>query len=83
MRGNVSLRWIVLVLGTSCASAQTSDKPAIRPEVRGVVLESGTNQPVPDAEVSLYFLGEERPARDSERCRRPAACIPIFLAPSH
>ena len=35
--------------------------PRSAPQIRGTVLETGTAQPVVDAEVSLYFLGAERP----------------------
>jgi 5-hydroxyisourate hydrolase-like protein (transthyretin family) len=35
--------------------------PAPQPEIHGMVLEPGTNQPVPDAVVSFYYLGEEQP----------------------
>jgi len=35
--------------------------PAPQPEIHGVVLVSGTNQPVADAVVSFYFVGEEQP----------------------
>jgi hypothetical protein len=45
----------------SLAAQQTPISGSDRPEVRGVVLEPGTNQPVIGAEASLYFLGETRP----------------------
>ncbi|MBZ5582138.1 MAG: carboxypeptidase-like regulatory domain-containing protein [Acidobacteriia bacterium] len=51
---------LALLLVATFAFAQEAPKPA--PEIRGVVLESGTTQPVVDAEVSLYFLGEARPS---------------------
>lgn len=31
------------------------------PGIRGVVVEQGTSQPIADAEISLYFLGQEQP----------------------
>lgn len=43
------------------ASAQEINKPASRYEIHGVVQETGTNQPVLDAKVFLYFLGSEKP----------------------
>ncbi len=43
------------------ASPQETNPPAARPEIRGLVLEPGTNQPVTEAEISLYFLGAEAP----------------------
>ena len=52
------------VLFLSCITACLSgvaQEPIAKPEIHGVVLEPGTKQPVVDAEVSLYFLGEERP----------------------
>src|ERR1035437_9532023 len=43
-----------------CGYSQGVGAPAPQPEIHGVVLEPGTTLPVVDADVSLYFRGEER-----------------------
>jgi hypothetical protein len=43
------------------AFAVGSPAQSTRPGIRGVVLEPSTKQPVVDADISLYFLGEEPP----------------------
>ena len=52
----------LLLAAALCAAPQDAGKPASRPEIHGAVLEAGTSQPVVDADVSLYFRGEERPS---------------------
>jgi len=43
------------------AAAQQNTAPPPSPEIRGLVLDPDTKQPVAGAEVSLYFIGEEQP----------------------
>jgi hypothetical protein len=53
--------WLIglsVVLG---ALAQQDTPPPQSPEIRGVVLDPDTKQPVVSAEVSLYFIGAEQP----------------------
>ncbi|MEN6536878.1 MAG: carboxypeptidase-like regulatory domain-containing protein [Bryobacteraceae bacterium] len=51
---------MLLALALS-VSAQDVNKATLRYEIHGVVLETGTNQPILDAKVTLYFLGSEKP----------------------
>jgi hypothetical protein len=54
-------RWIFAAAVGLCAlTAQETGVPQL-PEIRGVVVEPGTNLPVANAVVSLYFLGAEAP----------------------
>lgn len=48
---------LALLSGTLCAQQQ-----APRPEVRGAVTEPGSNQPIPDATVTVYLRPEPAPA---------------------
>jgi hypothetical protein len=50
-----------IVAGIATLWAQASSTPGQTPEIHGVVLVSGTNQPVSDAVVSFYFVGAEQP----------------------
>ncbi len=60
--GSSSLAKVTLLLALALSvSAQDINKAALRYEIHGVVLETGTNQPVLDAKVTLYFLGSEKP----------------------
>ncbi len=60
--GCSSLSKLVLFLVPALTvSAQNVSTATLRYEVHGTVLETGTNQPVLDAKVSLYFLGSEKP----------------------
>jgi hypothetical protein len=51
-----TLTWILLVFVAVAfsASQQNAGAPTAQPEIRGVVLEPGSNVAVPDAEVSLF-----------------------------
>jgi hypothetical protein len=54
---------VLLAPAASGASAQAIRSEAPRPEIRGVVLESGAEVSVPDAEVTLQFYGATRLAQ--------------------
>ena len=49
------------LLGLTMCSVRAQPVPGAQAEIRGTVLEPGTNQPVEGAKVSLFFLGPERP----------------------
>ncbi len=51
-----------LAHGQTLATQHDKSNVLAHPEIQGTVLESGTTQPLVGAEVSLYFLGEERPS---------------------
>ncbi|MEN6536879.1 MAG: hypothetical protein ABFD60_07655 [Bryobacteraceae bacterium] len=60
--GSSSLAKVSLLLAVALSTfPQDVNKATLRYEVHGVVLETGTNQPVLDAKVALYFLGSEKP----------------------
>jgi hypothetical protein len=46
-----------LVVGFSAPQQNAGPLPPQQPEIRGVVLEPGTNQPVVDAEIELSVPG--------------------------
>lgn len=66
MRGATSSVLLVLgaVLLLRASPQQNLEAPRSEAEVRGVVLETGTNQPVPDAEISISFA---LPGKDANR----------------
>jgi hypothetical protein len=53
---------LAMAAGLFCAPFQKPGvKPAPRPEIRGVVIEPGTSQPVVDAEITLEYYGPQKP----------------------
>ena len=61
-RSRINMHRIPLFVCLTCLTLLAQAEPGTaRPEIRGLVLEANTQQPVVGAEVSLYFLGEKQP----------------------